>query len=66
MDMTTLFDLSYGVYAVTTWDEGRAVGCIANSAMQITAEPATIAVSINKDNYTHGCILNAGKFALSS
>ena len=65
MDMTTLFDLSYGVYAVTTWDEGRAVGCIANSAMQITAEPATIAVSINKDNYTHGCILNAGKFALS-
>lgn len=65
MDMTALFDLSYGVYAVTTWDEGRAVGCIANSAMQITSQPATVAVSINKDNYTHGCIEKMGKFALS-
>lgn len=65
MDNTVLFDLSYGVYAVTTWDEGRAVGCIANSAMQITAEPMTIAVSVNKNNYTHDAILRMEKFALS-
>ncbi len=65
MDMTTLFDMSYGVYAITTWDGERAVGCIANSAMQITAEPATIAVSINRDNFTHKCIMETGKFALS-
>lgn len=65
MDKTMLYDLSYGVYAVTTWDEGRAVGCIANSAMQITSAPMTLAVSINKDNYTHDCIQKMGKFALS-
>lgn len=65
MDNTMLYDLSYGVYAVTTWDEGRAVGCIANSAMQITSSPMTLAVSINKDNYTHDCIKKMEKFAIS-
>lgn len=57
--------LSYGVYVVSTWDKGRATGCTANSAMQITAEPATMAVSINHDNYTNRCIRESGKFAIS-
>ncbi|MDE7222279.1 MAG: flavin reductase [Acetatifactor sp.] len=57
--------LSYGVYVVSTWDEGRATGCTANSAMQITSEPATIAVSINHSNYTNACIQKLGKFAIS-
>lgn len=57
--------LSYGVYVVSTWDNGRATGCTANSAMQITSSPATIAVSINHDNYTNQCIENSGKFAIS-
>lgn len=57
--------LSYGVYVISTWDNGRATGCTANSAMQITSEPATIAVSINHGNYTNECIQNSGKFAIS-
>ena len=57
--------LSYGVYVVSTWDNGRPTGCTANSAMQITSDPATIAVSINHDNYTNKCIQESGKFALS-
>lgn len=65
MDIKALQKLSYGVYVVSTWDKGRATGCIANSAMQITAEPATVAVSINKDNYTHRCICDTGKFSIS-
>lgn len=50
---------------VSTWDKGRATGCTANSAMQITSEPATIAISINHDNYTNQCIQESGKFAVS-
>lgn len=65
MDETALFKLSYGVYLCTTWDEGRPVGCVANSAMQITSSPASIAVSINKGNYTHKCIEETGYFALT-
>ena len=65
MNTTALFKLSYGVYVCSTWDEGRPVGCIANSAMQVTSKPATVAVSINHDNYTHQCIKDTGYFALS-
>jgi len=57
--------LSYGVYVVSALDGSRPTGCIANCAMQITAEPATFAVSINHDNFTHRCIKNTGKFAVS-
>lgn len=58
-------DMSYGVYIVSTLDGERPTGCVANSAMQITSEPATIAVSINHDNYTNACIEKTGKFAIS-
>ena len=58
-------DMSYGVYIISTLDGTRPTGCVANSAMQITSEPATIAVSINHDNYTNGCIEKSGKFAIS-
>ena len=65
MDKTALFNLSYGVYAQTTWEKGKPTGCIANSAMQITSKPATVAVSINHDNYTNECIKDTGVFALN-
>lgn len=65
MNKNAFRQLSYGVYVVSTWDKGRATGCTANSAMQITSEPATIAVSINHDNYTNQCIQDTGKFAVS-
>lgn len=65
MNKNAFRQLSYGVYVVSTWDEGRATGCTANSAMQITSDPATIAVSINHDNYTNVCIQKLGKFAIS-
>ena len=53
MNKKAFYNLSYGVYLCTSWDEGRPVGCVANSAMQITSSPATIAVSLNHDNYTN-------------
>ena len=65
MDKTAFYDLSYGVYLLTSWDEGRPVGCVANSAMQITSQPATVAVSVNKNNYTHKAIMESGHFALT-
>ncbi len=65
MNAKAFRSLSYGVYVISTWDRGRATGCVANSAMQITSSPATIAVSINHDNYTNSCIADCGRFAVS-
>ncbi|MEE0884592.1 MAG: flavin reductase [Faecalimonas sp.] len=65
MNKNAFRNMSYGVYVVSTLDGERPTGCVANSAMQITSEPATIAVSINHDNYTNACIEKTGKFAIS-
>lgn len=57
--------ISYGVYVVSVMDGERPTGCIANSVMQVTASPATIAVSIHHDNFTNECIRKTNKFAIS-
>ena len=58
-------NMSYGVYIVSAMDGKRPTGCTANSIMQITSDPASVAVSINHDNYTNKCIKETGKFAFS-
>lgn len=65
MDTNIFRDMSYGVYIVSTMDGERPTGCIANSIMQITADPPTVAISINHDNYTNGCIDKNGNFTFS-
>ncbi|MBQ7858701.1 MAG: flavin reductase [Faecalibacterium sp.] len=65
MDLKVLRNLSYGVYLVTALDGMRPCGCVANSIMQISSRPATVAVSINKENYTHSLISRHGYFAVT-
>ena len=65
MNINTFHHMSYGVYIVTALDGERPTGCVANSIMQITATPSTVAVSMNHDNYTHQCISKTGYFAVS-
>ena len=65
MDIQALYKLSYGLYVVSSLDKDRPVGCIANSVMQVTAIPETVAVSIHHDNYTTNCIENSGMFSVS-
>ena len=65
MNSNIFRSMSYGVYIVGTLDGSRPTGCVANSIMQVTSSPATIAISINHDNYTNGCIAKTGQFAFS-
>ncbi len=65
VDKKVFHNLSYGVYVVSTLDGTRPTGCIVNSVMQITSNPATFAVSVNHDNYTNSCIEKTGVFAIS-
>ncbi len=65
MNQKAFCDFSYGVYILTSKDGERPVGCVANSAMQVTSEKPTIAVSVNHDNFTNSCIRKSGVFALS-
>ena len=65
MDLGALYKISYGVYVVSSHDDKKLNAQIANSVMQITSEPATVAVSINKKNLTHDYIKASKVFAVS-
>ncbi len=65
MDPLALHKLTYGLYVLSTTVDGNPFGCIINTAFQITATPARIAVSLNRDNLTHEKISASGLFGLT-
>lgn len=65
MDRKALEKISYGLYIVSSVKEGKLNGQIANTVFQITSEPPTVAISINKENLTHEFIEASGHFAVS-
>lgn len=60
MDKVALQKCSYGLYVVCAKKDGKFNGQIVNTVFQITSEPPTVSVSINKQNLTHEYI-EAGK-----
>ena len=65
MDKTVFYDISYGMYVVTTKEKDKNIGCIANSFCQITSADNVVSISLNKDNYTNKVIKESKKYALS-
>lgn len=65
MDKAVLFKISYGVYIISALKDGRPNGQIANAVIQVTAKPATLAISINRGNLTHDYINASSKFSVS-
>jgi len=65
MDLKALRKISYGLYVVSSRSGDRLNGQIANTVFQITSEPPTIAVSINKSNLTHQFIRGSRVFTVS-
>ena len=60
-DLTALFNIGYGLYVVTSNDGKRDNGLIVNAVTQVTNTPNRIAVTINKQNYSHEVIKSTGK-----
>jgi flavin reductase (DIM6/NTAB) family NADH-FMN oxidoreductase RutF len=52
MNLEALHKLGYGMYVVGSHKGKKLNGQIANTVFQITSEPPTVAVSINKSNLT--------------
>jgi flavin reductase (DIM6/NTAB) family NADH-FMN oxidoreductase RutF/rubredoxin len=65
MNPKTLHKISYGLYVVCSKKEDKFNGQIANALFQVTAEPQTLAISINKKNLTHEYIKNSKFFTIS-
>lgn len=65
MNPKTLYLISYGMYLVSSRTQDRLNGQIANTVFQITSEPKTIGISINRENLTHQFITESRLFNLS-
>ncbi len=59
-DLTALFNIGYGLYVVTSNDGTKDNGLIVNTVSQVTNTPNRIAVTINKQNYSHHVIQQTG------
>ncbi len=59
-DLSALFNIGYGLYVVTSNDGKRDNGLIVNTVTQITNTPNRIAVTINKESYSHHVIRQTG------
>ncbi len=59
-DLSALFNIGYGLYVVTSNDGTRDNGLIVNTVTQVTNTPNRIAVTINKQNFSHHIIKQTG------
>jgi flavin reductase (DIM6/NTAB) family NADH-FMN oxidoreductase RutF/rubredoxin len=65
MNLKALRNLSYGLYVVGSRKGDGFNGQIANTVIQVTSEPPTVAVCINKQNLTHEFIAESKAFTAS-
>ncbi len=64
-DLTALFNIGYGLYVVTCNDGKKDNGLIVNTVTQVTNTPNRVAVTINKENYSHHIIKQTGKMNIN-
>jgi len=65
MDPNVLHNIGYGMYIVSSNKGDLLNGQIANTVFQITNEPVTVAISINKKNLTHEYIESSKRLSIS-
>lgn len=61
----TLYDISYGVYVITTKCDDTLAGFVSNTLMQITSSPVRVVTMVSKDNFTCPLIEKSGRFNVS-
>lgn len=64
-EKNTMFNLTYGLFVLSAKQDGLDNGCIINTATQISDNPKTLSISVNKSNLTCEMINNTGEFNLS-
>ena len=65
MDKKAIYNLTYGVFMVSTKAGEVANGCITNTCIQVAGNPVRIAISVLNSNYTCDLIKESGIFAVS-
>ena len=66
MDPKALFQITYGLYVLTTRQQGKDNGLIINTVMQIAEQPNRLAVTISKRNHSCQMLRETGVFNVST
>jgi len=65
IEKNAFFKFSYGLFVLGARQGDKDNGCIINTGIQLTENPARILIAVNKANYTHDMIRDTGVFTLS-
>ncbi len=65
-DPNALFNIGYGLYVITSNDGKKDNGLIVNTVTQVTSTPNRVAVTINKENYSHHVIKQSGEMNINT
>ncbi len=65
MNTNALYNIGYGLYVLTSNENGKDNGCIINTLMQVTSDPLQVEIVVNKQNYTTDMIQRTKKFNVS-
>ncbi len=65
MEQKAFFDVTYGVFLLTTKADTIINGCITNTCMQVANSPTRFAISVINSNYTCELIKRSKVFTLS-
>lgn len=65
MNKKAMYNLTYGLFVLTTKLGNRSQGCIINTAMQVTTTPNRITITVNKQNLTHNVLIHTKEFNIS-
>ena len=58
---TALHTIGYGLYIVTTRENGKDSGLVVNTVAQVGSNPTVLAVGINRANHSCGVVQRTGK-----
>lgn len=65
MNNKAMYNLTYGLFILTSQQEDNDGGCIINTAQQVTSNPNHISIAVNKSNFTHDLVKTSGRFNIS-
>ena len=65
MNTKALYNITCGLYMLSSRAGEKTGGCIINTVMQVTSKPLRITITVNKANNTHDLIQESGVFAVS-
>lgn len=60
-----LFNISYGLYIVSSGSKSNGNGFISNTVFQVTSQPPRFAACCNKENHTAALMKTSGNFSVS-